>query len=217
MYGRIYTSIERSPVSVEETEQWLDRQLMCSYKPADSKPKLLSRSSCRVSVDGACGLGRRRGRNGGDTGKRQERELDGHMYVCMQQWHEPNPLSPIHTRTHTHTHTDTDTDTHTCNLPTHTHTHTPCWHFPSFVIGVVNLHVKSFIGFHGNIYHQGGDVWPIQCLITGLKGQLQEAHRRGWNSANQNKTTLKLYRFHSSLTSSNHHCSFSTVLAFFPC
>ena len=41
--------------------------------------------------------------------------------------------------------------------------------------------MKSFIGFHGNIYHQGRDVWPIQCLITGLKGQLQEgqeAHRK---------------------------------------
>ena len=96
---------------------------MCSYKPADSKPKLLSQSSCRVSVDGACGLGRRRGRNGGDTGRdKKESLMDICMYVCSNDMNQILSLPYTHARTHTHT--QTQTQTHLQSIYTHTHTHT---------------------------------------------------------------------------------------------
>ena len=100
------------------------------------------------------------------------------------------------------------THTHTC-----THTHTlciPCWHFPSLVVRVVNLHMKSFICFHGNIRHQGWDVRPVQCLITGVKGQLwaeeTEKHAR-------TKIASTLQTFFQWFDQFCHYCSIQHMLA----
>ena len=74
-------------------------------------------------------------------------------HTCISLTHTTN----IHTQTHTHNHTYINTVTHTHtheNTHRNTRTHILSGDFPSFVIWIIDLHVKSFLGLHGNIDFQ---------------------------------------------------------------